>query len=73
MTATPVSHDSGTGATTYQLSGTDPDSDAITYTATATNGAVVRNPNGTFTYTPTDPATVGTVSFYATTATAASR
>ena len=34
VTATPVSHDSGIGATTYQLSGTDPDGDDISYTAT---------------------------------------
>ena len=33
VTATPVSHDSGTGATTYQVGGTDPDGDPITYTA----------------------------------------
>jgi large repetitive protein len=31
----------------------DPDGDAVTVTATATNGAIVRNANGSFTYTPT--------------------
>jgi len=30
----------------------DPDGDAVTVTATATNGTVVKNANGSFTYTP---------------------
>ena len=44
-----------TGAVTYQAVGTDPDGDALSYTVTAnpTRGTLVRNTDGTYTYTPT--------------------
>ena len=44
-----------TGAVTYQVNNggnPDPDSDTVTYTGLASNGTIVDNLDGTFTYTP---------------------
>ncbi len=51
-----VGSDGSTGKVTIVANATDPDGDALTYTATALFGTVVRNEDGTFTYTPSDAA-----------------
>ncbi len=51
-----VGSDGSTGKVTITAQATDEDGDALTYTATALFGTVVRNEDGTFTYTPTDTA-----------------
>lgn len=51
-----VGTDGSTGKVTITAQATDEDGDALTYTATALFGTVVRNEDGTFTYTPTDTA-----------------
>ena len=63
VTVTPVGVDPDTGVVTYQVNATDPDNDDIIYTATASTGTIVKNGDGTFTYTQTDPNDV--ITFYA--------
>ncbi|TPG32527.1 YncE family protein [Mycolicibacterium hodleri] len=50
-----------TGAVTFAVTGADPDSDTLSYSATAEHGTVVYNGAGVFTYTP-DAAYAHTVS-----------
>ena len=47
-------YDPATGEVTITAEATDPDGDTLSYTATSLWGDVVRNEDGTFTYTPTD-------------------
>ncbi|MGW0158623.1 Ig-like domain-containing protein [Mycobacterium sp. NPDC003323] len=47
-------YDPVTGKVTITAQATDPDGDELTYTATSLWGDVVRNEDGSFTYTPTD-------------------
>ncbi|MDO3402385.1 Ig-like domain-containing protein [Mycolicibacterium neoaurum] len=52
-------YDPVTGKVTITAEATDADGDPLTYTASALWGSVVRNEDGTFTYTPTDAARHG--------------
>ncbi|MGU3653235.1 Ig-like domain-containing protein, partial [Mycolicibacterium sp. A43C] len=52
-------YDPVTGKVTITAAATDADGDPLTYTASALWGSVVRNEDGTFTYTPTDAARHG--------------
>jgi YVTN family beta-propeller protein/VCBS repeat-containing protein len=57
-TVTPNSPDPDSGQVTGSTTFTDPDGDTLLFTgsATTTKGSVTVNPDGTFTYTPTDDA-----------------
>ncbi|MGN7782619.1 Ig-like domain-containing protein, partial [Mycolicibacterium sp. 22603] len=52
-------YDPVTGKVTITAAATDADGDPLTYTASALWGSVVRNEDGTFTYTPSDAARHG--------------
>ena len=52
-------YDPVTGKVTITAAATDADGDPLTYTAEALWGSVVRNEDGTFTYTPSDAARHG--------------
>ncbi|WP_395306767.1 Ig-like domain-containing protein [Mycobacterium sp. AMU20-3851] len=51
-----VGSDGSTGKVIIRAEASDSDGDTLTYTATALFGTVVRNEDGTFTYTPSDTA-----------------
>jgi len=53
ITATPTTPNQATGAITYTVVARDPENDAVTVTVSQpVHGAIVRNTDGTYTYTP---------------------